>query len=109
MEDVYHVCEFRPKSTSIVLIPKQLINLFSQACFCFGMAVFSFLCIRETKGRSLEDIDILFGTVDVEQRRLDVETALAEEKGVMAADAHKGQRAEHTERTGLAFDGVKKT
>jgi hypothetical protein len=32
--------------------------------------------IKETKGRSLEDMDILFGTVDEAQRRADVEQVL---------------------------------
>lgn len=43
------------------------------------MGVFAFLFIRETKGKSLEDMDILFGSVDAQQRALDVERNLAKE------------------------------
>ena len=64
------------------------------ACFCFGMALFSFLFITETKGLSLEDMDILFGAVAAEQRRRDIEVTLAEEKGA----ATKGDSAERAEQ-----------
>ncbi|KAF8151347.1 general substrate transporter [Crassisporium funariophilum] len=37
-----------------------------------GMAVFS-LVIPETKGRSLEEMDIIFGSISAEQRKLDIE------------------------------------
>ena len=37
-----------------------------------GMGTFSLL-IPETKGRSLEDMDIIFGAVDAAQRRADVD------------------------------------
>jgi len=42
-------------------------------CFCFGNAVFVFFFIKETKGRTLEDMDIVFGTVEAEQRAADIE------------------------------------
>ncbi len=41
--------------------------------FCLSMGVWVFFFIKETKGRSLEDMDILFGTVDAEKRAVDVE------------------------------------
>jgi len=44
--------------------------------FCLGMGVWVFFFIKETKGKSLEDMDILFGTVAEEQRRADVEQVL---------------------------------
>jgi hypothetical protein len=44
--------------------------------FCLANGVFVFFFIKETKGRSLEDMDILFGTVAEEQRRADVEQVL---------------------------------
>lgn len=53
-------------------------------CFCFAMGIFVFFFIKETKGKSLEDMDILFGTVAEEQRRADVEQAL--QKGVLAQE-----------------------
>jgi len=45
-------------------------------CFIFGMGVWVFFFIKETKGRTLEDMDILFGTVAEEQRRADIEQVL---------------------------------
>jgi len=45
-------------------------------CFCFGNGVFVWFFIKETKGRSLEDMDILFGTVDENERRRDVQRVL---------------------------------
>jgi len=44
--------------------------------FCCGMGVWGFFFIKETKGRSLEDMDILFGTVDAGKRAEDVERVL---------------------------------
>lgn len=67
--------------------------------FCFANALFSFFFIKETKGLKLEDIDILFGTVDVEQRRRDVEATLAEEKGVAGKAIERAEHAEHIQET----------
>lgn len=53
-------------------------------CFCLGMGVFVFFFIKETKGKTLEDMDILFGTVAEAQRRADVEQVL--HKGAMAEE-----------------------
>lgn len=50
------------------------------------MCVFAFFFIKETKGRSLEDMDILFGDVNAEQRAEDVERVLASEKGAVQMD-----------------------
>lgn len=50
------------------------------------MCVFAFFFIKETKGRSLEDMDILFGAVNAEQRAEDVERVLASEKGAVQMD-----------------------
>jgi len=50
------------------------------------MCVFVFFFIKETKGRTLEDMDILFGAVNSEQRAEDVERVLASEKGVLQMD-----------------------
>jgi len=44
--------------------------------FCLANFVFVFFCIKETKGRTLEDMDVLFGTVDAEVRAADVERVL---------------------------------
>jgi hypothetical protein len=48
--------------------------------FCLSMGVFATFFIKETKGKSLEEIDILFGDVSAEQRRQDVEAGLKEEQ-----------------------------
>jgi sugar porter (SP) family MFS transporter len=44
--------------------------------FCLSMGVWVFFFVKETRGRSLEDMDILFGTVNAEQRAEDVEKVL---------------------------------
>ncbi|CDO72247.1 hypothetical protein BN946_scf184970.g99 [Trametes cinnabarina] len=49
-----------------------------------GMAVFALL-IPETKGRSLEEMDIIFGTVQEDQRRADI----AARERVLAMDAEE--------------------
>jgi sugar porter (SP) family MFS transporter len=56
--------------------------------FCCAMGVWVFFFVKETKGRSLEEMDILFGAVDAQQRAADVELML-----------HKNNvYAEHVER-----------
>lgn len=60
-------------------------------CFCTAMGVFVLVFLKDTTGRSLEEMDILFGAVTPEQRRKDVELAVAEE---YKADPH----AEHVDR-----------
>ena len=50
------------------------------------MCVFAIFFIKETKGRTLEDMDILFGAVNAEQRAEDVERVLASEKGAVQMD-----------------------
>lgn len=50
------------------------------------MCIFVFFFIKETKGRTLEDMDILFGAVNAEQRAEDVERVLASEKGAVQMD-----------------------
>jgi hypothetical protein len=60
-------------------------------CFCFGMGLFVFFFIKETKGMTLEDMDILFGTIAAEQRRADVEQVL-----------HKGFLAQELDREHVA-------
>ncbi|KAF2001023.1 quinate permease [Amniculicola lignicola CBS 123094] len=52
--------------------------MFGILCAC--MSVFAFLFIKETKGKTLEEMDVLFGAVSAEQRRDDVERAMMEKK-----------------------------
>jgi MFS family permease len=66
-----------------------MFGIFSAANFCF---VFFF--IKETKGRTLEDMDVLFGTVDAEVRAADIERVL--HKG-MNDDDHKVPEARTVE------------
>lgn len=51
-------------------------------CFCFGNFLFVFFFIKETKGRTLESMDVLFGTVDADKRAVDVERMVEDEKGI---------------------------
>ncbi|KFX93824.1 hypothetical protein V490_04657 [Pseudogymnoascus sp. VKM F-3557] len=60
-------------------------------CFCLAMGVWIFFFVQETKGRTLEEMDILFGTVDMERRRDDIEymmqkTRVVEDEHVAKAD-----------------------
>jgi sugar porter (SP) family MFS transporter len=50
--------------------------------FCLANGVFVFFFIRETKGRTLESMDVLFGTVDADKRATDVERMLEEKNAV---------------------------
>lgn len=44
--------------------------------FCTAMGFFAAVFVKETKGRSLEDMDLIFGAVDEAQRRADVENTM---------------------------------
>lgn len=48
--------------------------------FCLAAGVFIFFCAKETKGRTLEEMDVLFGAVDEEHRKAAVEHVM--NKGV---------------------------
>lgn len=56
--------------------------------FCTANGVFVTIFVKETKGRTLEEMDLIFGSITEEQRRADVENTL-----------HKNevQHAEHAE------------
>ncbi|KAL4797667.1 general substrate transporter [Aspergillus venezuelensis] len=60
--------------------------------FCAAMGLWALLCIKETKGRSLEDMDALFGGHIQQAAAKDVETAGAEQ------DGDKDARARHEEQ-----------
>jgi hypothetical protein len=63
--------------------------------FCLAMSVFVTFFVKETKGRSLEDMDILFGSVDEAQRAADVEQVLNK---VHIAQAEHSEHLEMTRR-----------
>lgn len=44
--------------------------------FCTAMSIFVAIFVKETKGRTLEEMDLVFGAVDEMQRRADVEQTL---------------------------------
>ncbi|KAJ5097026.1 hypothetical protein N7456_007747 [Penicillium angulare] len=44
--------------------------------FCTAMGIFVAIFVKETKGRTLEDMDLIFGSIDPEQRNADVEQTL---------------------------------
>lgn len=48
--------------------------------FCAANGCFVFAFVKETKGRTLESMDVLFGAVDEGTRREDVEHAMQAEK-----------------------------
>ncbi|KAL3419260.1 sugar transporter [Phlyctema vagabunda] len=76
--------------------------------FCTANGIFVFFFIKETKGRSLEDMDILFGTVDAERRAADIENVLhakedfTHEEGLPVShhDKEVGATTTTTPRTG---------
>lgn len=44
--------------------------------FCTFMGIFVMVFLKETKGRTLEEMDLIFGAVDEQQRRANVEHSL---------------------------------
>lgn len=62
--------------------------------FCAANAVFAWFFIKETKGKTLESMDVLFGSVDSEQRDRDVGRMLEIEKGI--APEHVQKKANET-------------
>ena len=52
------------------------------------MGVFVFFFIKETKGLTLEDMDVLFGTVDAQTRAKDLEVAIADEEKIAHEHTH---------------------
>jgi hypothetical protein len=65
-----------------------------------GMFVFALL-IPETKGRSLEEMDIIFGSVTREQREIDIQKALAGKQ--------QGQQQQQQDATSVKSDHEKKS
>jgi hypothetical protein len=73
------------------------------------MGIWVFFFIKETKGRSLEDMDILFGTVDADQRAVDVERMLHKsivmgENESVADNKGTSMRMEHIPDEGITSD-----
>lgn len=58
--------------------------------FSTAMAVFVLFLVPETKQMTLEEIDVVFGTVSAEQRAKDVENALEDEKVKAHMDHDEG-------------------
>jgi hypothetical protein len=70
--------------------------------FCLAMGVFALLFIKETKGRSLEDMDVLFGTVDEVQRNADVEQVLGKTRVAHMEDADEADAERRNDSTAAA-------
>jgi hypothetical protein len=66
--------------------------------FCIAGGTFVLFFLKETKGRSLEDMDLLFGAVTEEERRTAVETTMTKRGAAHAEyadeEAAAGQREE---------------
>jgi len=69
--------------------------------FCLGNLTFVFFFIKETKGRTLESMDVLFGTIDEAKRAEDVERMMMEKTHVIheenAAAATRGDQTREVE------------
>ncbi|KAF8849604.1 general substrate transporter [Acephala macrosclerotiorum] len=70
--------------------------------FCAANFTFVFFFVKETKGRTLEDMDVLFGTVDAEVRAADVERVL--HKGMMHDDQPESKAVENVETAPVAAE-----
>lgn len=71
------------------MTPSAILHIGWRIFLMFGIfsvanGVFVYFFIKETKGKTLEDMDVLFGTVEAEQRAVDVERIL--QKGVTQDD-----------------------
>jgi hypothetical protein len=64
--------------------------------FCIAMGVWVFFFIKETKGKTLEDMDVLFGAVDAQQRAMDIEMVL-----------HKADASTEAQIEDVAKEGVR--
>lgn len=58
--------------------------------FCTAMGIFVTIFLKETKGKTLEEMDLVFGAVDAEQRQADVEATLR--KNSFAHAEHSEER-----------------
>ncbi|KAJ5401631.1 uncharacterized protein N7487_007527 [Penicillium crustosum] len=65
--------------------------------FCFAMGVFVIVFFKETKGRTLEEMDLIFGAVDEQQRLADVEHTLQKTQIMHEENADTTETAKTTE------------
>jgi len=71
--------------------------------FCLANGVFVFFFVKETKGRTLEDMEIIFGNITEEQRHADVERVL--HKSILHDEA-TGTHEEHVNEDGKGVPEV---
>jgi len=74
------------------MTPSAINNIKWKTFLMFGIfslanAAFAFFFVKETKGRTLEDMDLIFGTVAAEQRAADVE-AIVHKHAIHGDDEH---------------------
>ena len=60
--------------------------------FCTAMGIFVTIFLKETKGKTLEEMDLVFGAIDEVQRRADVEQTL--QKSNFTHREHAEERAD---------------
>lgn len=60
--------------------------------FCTAMGIFITIFLKETKGRTLEEMDVIFGAIDEAQRQADVENTLHKNEFTHAEHAEGAQR-----------------
>lgn len=58
--------------------------------FCTAMGVFVTFFLKETKGRTLEEMDVIFGAIDEAQRQADVENTLHKNEVTHAEHVEEG-------------------
>jgi len=66
--------------------------------FCFAMGVFVLIFFKETKGRTLEEMDLIFGAIDEQQRRADVEHTLKKTQAMHEENAETTETVKTTEQ-----------
>lgn len=76
--------------------------------FCLANLIFALFLMKETKGRSLEDMDVLFGNVSEEQRRADVDHVLHKTQVGRDGDVETAEDGRAGARVGAGWEEEEK-